>query len=63
MDTSFPNVDPEGLLYQYETESDETDDVATWLEEEFTEYGPCQDSTPYGISFSYQPTIREPYIP
>ncbi|KAG5943569.1 hypothetical protein E4U60_006586 [Claviceps pazoutovae] len=38
MDTSFPNVDPEGLLYQYETESDETDDVATWLEEEFTEY-------------------------
>lgn len=43
MDTPFPNVDPEGLLYQYETESDEidtdeTDDVATWLEEEFTEY-------------------------
>ncbi|KAG6291212.1 hypothetical protein E4U46_001260 [Claviceps purpurea] len=51
MDTSFPNVDPEGLLYQYETESDETDDVATWLEEEFTEY-------PDG-DFDYPDEIRQ----
>ncbi|KAG5960621.1 hypothetical protein E4U58_004593 [Claviceps cyperi] len=40
MDTPFLDVDPEGLLYHYETESDETDDAATWLEEELTE---CSD--------------------